>query len=327
MLGVWERNAQAAGRSRFDWIYADGSGGAACWLAATDRGEVVGSAGLTPRAITIKGREAAAAQAIDLMIDHGHRVGGAALALQRALMAYARQRGFALVYTFPSRESEAIQLRGGYRVLGALERWTRPLRSEEWLRERIGLPAARILARVIDPAMRAVSGRRYRRHGGVVVELTKEFDRRFDDLWLAASRRFDVIAERSAAYLTWRFVRCPHEQYRTLTLSDAEGRLIGYVVYAHMDRSVRIVDLLVADFGVLDTLVPEFMLKMRRDGISAVTFTYFGCDAVGGALRRFGFYRRPGIHQVLVYLNDALPRDEIPLDKASWYLTEGDRDV
>lgn len=329
MLDLWQRNLPDTAPGRYEWLYERGQ--ARGWLLRDAHGTAVGATGLMPRSMCVAGQQVPAGQAIDLNIDAEHRTVGPALGLQRAVTATVQQRECALLYAFPNALSEPVLRRVGYRPLGAFERWAKPLRSQSRLPRGLqtGL-AGRLAGRLIDALLCVRRPEAfYRRPAGLRVAVVDTFDARFDELFSRAAGQFTVVGERSAEYLTWRFVHSPTARHRAICLSDRQGRLQAYLVVGRQAGQFHIADLFFSDPCWLDALVVEGIRLARRERGESIVCTYLGPDWIGNRLARFGFWKRPSRWNVLVLADEARLRvsRELLLDHEQWLLTRGDVDT
>lgn len=329
VLDLWMRNLPDACADRYQWLYRTET--ATAWVLRDKEGSLVGATGLMERAMRVLGDSVRAGQAIDLNVDKEHRTIGPALGLQRAVTANVKSREYGLIYAMPNAQSELVLRRAGYKVLGDVGRWGKPLCCQEilsrWLRSKLLRKTAALL---IDPLLRLVSPETYyRRPAGLHVEVADQFDRRFDALWEAAAQQFRIIGERTSAYLNWRFCRCPEVRHRVLCLCGADGELLAYLVYYRHAGTVYIGDFLFADPQTLDLLLAEFLRRMRREKAQAVIAVYLGPDLVCQKLRRFGFWQRPSPWKALVCVDRQRFGSELDhvLDTENWYLTRADVDT
>lgn len=313
VLELWRRNLPNASSSRFGWLYE--SGRAEVFLLGEPR--VVGSAGCLSRRFAIAGEMVDGGAAIDLNVDENQRSVGPALTLGRAVTSAADQSGLTCLYGLPIPRAAAVLKRCGYRQIGAISNWTKLLRSEFKLRDvlRSGL-AAKLAAPFVDVALRWKSSDGRRLPADVAVESPAEFDARFDKLWQRASRRFGVIGERTADFLTWRFSACPDLNYETFALSR-RGELLGYVVWYQAQESICIADCL-ADNDSTELLLSEFTRLARRRQASAIRMSCFGPPELYQQLQSAGFSRRQDSTAVLVRASAAT---------GDWYLTMADHDT
>jgi len=329
IVDLWKRNLPDASEDRYAWLYQ--SGRATGWLLRAQGGTVVGATGLMDRTMTVFGHGVRAGQAIDLNVDKDHRSMGPALQLQRAVTDTVQRREYDLIYALPVPQAEPVLRRAGYRVLGEMGRWAKPLCCQDylggWLHRTLPRKA---IAAGINSLLHCTSPETYyRRPPGVRVEVTDHFDRRFDDLWRVARDRFPVVSERTSAYLTWRFRRCPEVRHRAFCLLDPSGQLFAYVVYHRHAGTIRMGDFLCADLRQLDMLLGEFLRLMRRQQAKAVFAFYLGPEAACQTLRRFGFWKRPSPRKALIYVDRERFDSKMArlLDKENWYLTQADVDA
>jgi len=342
---LWHRNLPEVSPQRYDWLYRSGT--AEAWLLRGPDGEVVGSTGLMRRRLKLFGDLRPAGQAVDLNVDRAHRFATPALLLQRAVTAAAHDGRAEAIYGFANTNSAALLRRAGYRPLGELQRWVKPLRMGPSLRARYGKGPLWNLG--ADLALRLLGWAspetyRYRRGPGRF-EAIEQFDERFDALWAAASPRFPIVGERTADYLRWRFTRSPDGPYEVLGLCDARQSLRAYLVYRHHGSYVYLSDFFGVEPPACCTLLAELIRRARREGTEAVATFWLGPARVAQTLQRFGFRRRSsGLTTLLAAsgkTSEVLKTSEVSrtaserpgvdparrFDPESWYLTAADLDV
>ena len=328
IVDLWRRNLPEALADRYTWLYETGP--ATGFLLRSEPGLAVGAAGLMRREFHAFGEPLTAGQAIDLNVDREHRTIGPALALQRAVLKAVESRDIDLAYGFPNRQSEAVLRYAGYRALGELQRWVKPLTCRVAF-DRWGWPRwlARSLAILADPILRGIVTKNfYRRRRDIRVEQVDSFDARFDRLWQSARGQWPILGERTSAYLNWRFCRCPDLCYRALCLTGPSGDLLAYVVHGRRGGTVHVADLLFADETYLDPLLTELMRLVRREKAQTLVVLHLGNPAVGQALTRFGFWQRPSGRKAMVYLGRDGEGDTSPFaNPQNWHLTGADIDT
>lgn len=327
ILELWHRNLPDADAARFDWLYEQGPATALVLRSATD--DAVGSAGLMRRTLRAFGREVEAAQAVDLNVDRQHRTIGPALALQRGVIEAARQARFELIYGFPNPQSEAVLRRAGYRAIGPLSRWIKPLSSRRLMS---GWP--RWLARGAGPSadllLRLVSAETYcRLPADLRAQRVGRFDERFDHLFQAAACRLPIVGRRTAEYLAWRFARRGPGRHHVLGLFDRADRLLAYVVWRWRRGTACVGDLLAAEPKYLELLLADLLRRLRRRRAEAVVVNYLGHPDVSRVLSRLGFWSRVLQWQAMIYADPASLGLDIDrfLQPDNWYLTRADLDT
>jgi len=246
----------------------------------------------------------------------------------------AKQQAFKFVYSLPNAESEPVLKRVGYRFLGSVQRWYKPLRCERLLHSKLQNPLLRKAATAASGAVDgvlAVKAREtfYRRPADIHVKLADRFDAAFDQLWKNAAGRFSFIGERTGDYLTWRFGQSPDGPFEVFCIKNACQELLAYLVFSCRDGIAYVNDLLFVDAPSLNLLLSEFLRSVRRQRCTAVVVVYLGTSLVSEALKRFGFWRRPSAWNAMVYADWKQLGDEAAslVDEQQWYLTRADIDT
>ena len=329
LLDLWKRNLPGASPERFDWLYA--SGHSQAWLLEESGSGVIGSAGRISRRLAIAGNVAEAGVAIDLNVDEKKRSLGPALSLVREVAASAEREGMPLIYAIPIRAAASVMKLARYRQLGEMTSWTKLLRSEFKLSRVLRSPrAARLAAPIVDTAMRLFDwARRTRLPVGITSEAVSEFDDRFDRLWRSVIGQWSVIGERTASFLSWRFLKCPAMKYQIFTLVNQRTRdLAGYVIWSTINDSILISDLLAVDPASTTQLLAEFTRMVRRTTATAIRLSCFASADFYQALQSAGFSRRMDGLSVLVKTFDETTAAAVdPATDHHWYLTMADNDV
>jgi len=329
ILALWQRNLPEGTAARYDWLYANGR--ARSWIARDKEHGAIGAVGLMARDVDLFGEKHLVGQPIDLNVDRRNRLGGLALRLQRSVTAEVDQGRLSLIYGMPNPQSEPVLRRVGYEVIGPVQRWARPLRSHDYLHERLpGGALGKAASLALDAALWLRSPEsRYRRGRKYRVEVTDCFDARFDRLWRRAAGQYRIIGRRSADYLTWRFHDAPGVVYRALCLGDRNDHLLAYLVYTCREGVAYVADFLHTDECHADAVLSEFVNLMRVQRAKAIVTIFTGAQSVVRRLRRFGFRRRPSSWKIMIHADAirlGIPRYKL-LDMGNWFLTRADIDT
>jgi hypothetical protein len=312
LAGIWKSNSydpavNPYALERFDWLYRAAGDKAQTWLAIeTGSQAVVGCGSVFRSDRCIGGRKVAAGVPAVFFVEKEHRVAAAALAIQRAVLAGGCRAGWDVFVAKPNRRARPICDRVGYQPVGELRDWYAVLAGDE------------IRPELPDRACGT----------GEVVSVA---DARFDRLWEQACRHYPMAAEKTSAFLNWRYSGFK-ENYRFYCLvGNDDRRLLGYVVFYAMKDGVVVTELLAAEpcGPVLEHLLLGFCAQMKREGQIWVSLWYAGGPAFEDELTRIGFVR--GTHQraFLLYVNpeaDAGFRREM-LDRNNWFIFAGEMDV
>lgn len=162
----------------------------------------------------------------------------------------------------------------------------------------------------------------------VTVEPIASFGPEFDSLWERARASYAMCVRRDAAYLTWKYVRCPHREY-ALHAARREGRLAGFAVSREQDyRGLRlgwILDVFAdaADHDAKDALLGAVLERFRASGVARAQAFAMNA-ALQEDLRRRGF--RPAASPMQFCVRTRV--SEAPLrDRGRWHVAFGDSDM
>lgn len=329
IVSLWSRTLPTACPERFEWLYSEGPSRA--WVLRDSQGQIVGSSGLMARTVRMSSAWIPCGQAIDLCVDESHRTLGPALSLQRALTASMLQNRLAAIYAVPSPDAVPVLKRIGYRPLGTMDRWAKPLRTARRLQPKVkSKHLASIAGACVDRWFQWTSRERTSRlPRGYTTQLLTRFDTRFDELSEVASRSVEVIGDRGSDYLTWRFTKSPEKQFETFGLFDPHDRLVGYIIFFIEHGFVYVADLLFADLDTLGGLIGAFLKFARKRRAETVSVVLFAPPSVTDILREFGFYRRTHARTVFLLPPPSATPEQLQalFTPDRWFLTKADNDT
>jgi hypothetical protein len=342
LIRMWSENlphrdgiGQVVG-ARLRWLYDDNPDGPPRTLLALhgEQKEIVGCGSTLRRRMWAFGRMVETGMPCDFAVVKKHRIGGAAIGIQRALTEGSRAAGQTFLCGSPNRKSLPITKRIGYQVIGDAHAWVKPLRSAYKLGEYVKSPLlARLAGPVLDVALRTMDRVRVpprrKTWGGEILERA---DARFDGLWERARERYTLIGEKTAGFLNWRYGGFTTQRYRIFALTAQEGgRVAGFVVYAVVNDKVFVADLFAEDLeGALDQLLMGFARVVRREGHVSIFLNYVGSAAFGERLKRLGYFRTADLKRSLVVFFEKGTPSELAselLKRENWLMFDGDMDI
>ena len=338
VLHLWKDNMSdpriaSVLEERYRWLYEENPEGPARTVVAVHqaKGDVVGCGSAYPRRMYLNRVELTAGVPSDFAVARTHRIGGAAVAIQRALVE-GEPSDYAMYLAFPNRHSLPIFRRLGYKPMAEARAWIKPLRAGYKVRTKIRNGAlAAVAAAPIDLWLAAADRVRGLRHRRAVTETVSRADARFDRLWNRARDGYVLAGERSSAYLNWRYADFKTDAYRFFCVCDPESKeLSGYVVFRINDKKVFIADLFAADMGAAaEQVLNRFSRAMRGLGCDSVFLAYAGNPAFTGILGRHGFFRGSGApRQLLVFARGLTAEQErAVMDPANWFMFDGEMDI
>jgi len=155
------------------------------------------------------------------------------------------------------------------------------------------------------------------------------FDAAYDTLWERARAGYAMCVRRDAAYLEWKYARCPHRRY-DLREARREGELVGFAVSRDEDyhglRLGWIVDVFTAaeDRAARGALIAAVLESFRAKGVARAQA--FSLNAgLREDLRGQGFAETASPMQFCVRAR--VPSDGVFEDVGRWHVVFGDSDM
>jgi GNAT superfamily N-acetyltransferase len=194
---------------------------------------------------------------------------------------------------------------------------------------RLGPVLGGLAAPGLSLGLRLRLGRPPRLPSDVTVASVTGFSAEYDTLWAQARASYRMCVRRDAAYLTWKYLECPHRRY-DLREARRGGALVGYAVSREDDyRGLKlgwIVDVFTdtRDTAAQDALVGEVLASFRRSGVARAQ-AYSLNASIARALRRHGFFG--GFSAVQFCVKSRVDPQGAFADVGGWNLMFGDGDL
>ena len=307
IVGAWALGLEGlvddAAQAKYRHYYLDNPAGIGmCLLLHELAGnKAVGAQGLIPRTFYAGQRRFSAATLADFVVAPGHRSLGPALKLMRSCIALSQDR-FDFVYGTPNEKSRAILNRAGIHPLGALTRYTKLLRSESYLSERVPRWMVSPVATVADAAIASTDFVRDVLFGSHFrwSEPTT-FSAEFEKVW--QGRQADIVSsERSPTTLRWRYSTAkPESPWHFSLAADRTDTPIGYVIWRQVNEIAMIDDFFCSNMEEsVRALLQSFVVHARRFRVHKVSLEFLGPPSISAALVACGFAPRNQSHVVVV---------------------------
>jgi GNAT superfamily N-acetyltransferase len=314
LLKLWKENfdnprmADVADE-RFDWLYRENPfGSTRTWLAVDNTSnDVIGCASVFPSNRYVGGRMVRTGVTVDFAVDREYRTAGVALALQRALTSESRRAGFACLIGKPNRKASAIFDRVGYQPIGDAQDWVKCIGCG------VEVPDRRAWSFYSDTIVNAA-------------------DERFDRLWSAGRCHYQIVGEKTAGFLNWRYSSFKEQSYRFYCLLHGDDcRLVGYLCFSAAEKTVFVGDVFLEepDPAIVDRLLLGLAAVASREGHAWIGLSYLGARWFEDCLERLGFTHGRHRRKLLGYVHpDATAglRDEI-FDQDKWFIFAGEMDL
>jgi len=315
------------------WQYVEGEH-APIIILADDGGKICGYYHAVLFTMRYRGRRAIASMEQDVATLKAYRGQGVFAAMTAFLDERKRERGVDFVYAFPNARSlHQVITYHGYVLVAHVPVYVRPLDLPAVAATRLGA-AGRVLGAAASPFYRALFARAMPLARGEEVVRVDAFDAELEQLARDFGAVVPIGLERTARYLTWRFIDKPTREYAIWVLRR-DARVVAHVVTRPAPLfGVRCVMLM--DFGcrsgeedALLRLISARLAAERAEG--AALGVTMGLHPFFARLRRIGFVQVPERFNPrhFTFTVRAIAPDVGPDLNApeSWHLTLADWDV
>lgn len=275
-------------------------------------GEAVGTLGVSPRRVTVNGREVRVGVLSHFCVARRHRRIKPPSKLFNATLDACRGQ-YDLVYGMP--RTADMNAFGRLHALSPnhfVSRRVRPLRFRGYAERLLPGPLAAVAGGVLDAATALPGAVRRGLRGGLAAEWADEIHPDQHGLWQSGPSVDAWVASRDEATLRWRFGTLPSLKRRYLLLRDGQGGpLRAWFACDSNPFDQRI--LVVQDFWGAERpgLVDHAMLRrlcdeVRALGFDAVEVRLAGSDTLLAPWRGAGFVERNRYPVFVFWLNPEL---------------------
>lgn len=307
MLELQDRNLPYLLRDRFEWRhFANPAGPAWSWfLHEEGSSSAVAMASVFPSCMFIDGKKVVCGQVGEFVVDAKYRSLGPALKLQRATFGPVDSGAIAVCYdTPPDDHGMSTFKRLGMQANTEVFRYALPLRSDEFLKKRLGdgtlakpaVAAANLLLNL------KFSTRRKEALKGLEISI---FDGMFDDefthLDQSVSSSGMIRACRSAELLNWRYKKMPHCTYMTL-VARRSGELVGFLTAINNAGRVGVGEVFGHHIDEVGAALLDALLSLSRKERAHLLEGYSSEDGPAkAAFLKLGFTRRERVARIVSY--------------------------
>jgi GNAT superfamily N-acetyltransferase len=319
-------------RERWRWQYEDNphcpDEGPEIWV-AKENGDVLGQYATMPVRLKVRDRIVRASWGMDVMVRPSIQRKGIG---SRLFLYWDRQVEASLGLGLSSASYTLFQ-KLQWEDLGPIPCYTRILDPTRLLARRVGRAPAVVMSPIARLALGAAFPARTSAKSRAPIEireLATPFGEGFDRLWDRASKGFDFVAERTAAYLEWKYHRAPHVVYEIFEALRGND-VVGFVVLRAAEPSgVRIglvVDLFAhpEDLDVLDALIDGAAAWGRERQVARLQ-AFMLDQRIARRLRHKGFFEIGSPMQFCLRIRSEYADESFFRDTSRWHVTFGDSD-
>lgn len=334
---VFGQDLTESSRQRWRWQYLEnpqtGPDGPQIWV-AKDGGRPLGQYASMPVRLWWGGREVRASWGMDVFLRPEARGRGLGALLFTTWSEHVEVAlGLGLT---PSSYGLFKKLR--YDDVGPVPFFIKVLDPRALVRRRLSGAAGPWLARAGAALLAPLGGaalalrhpeRRVPGSEDVEVGEITAFGAEYDTLWERARGSYAMCVRRDAAYLDWKYARCPHRRYE-LREARRKGELVGFAVSRHVEHEGLRLGWLLDVFAhaderaARDALIGAVLDGFRRAGVArAQAFSLNAALAEG--LQRRGFFAGRSPMQFCV--RSRVDDGGALRDRGRWHVVFGDSDM
>jgi GNAT superfamily N-acetyltransferase len=326
---VFGEQAAAESTARWRWQYEENPNcppeGPEIWVAKED-GEVLGQYATMPVRLKVKDRILSASWGMDVMVRPNLQRKG----VGSRLFLYWDKHVEASLGLGLSTASYTLFRKLAWEDVGPVPCYSCILDPRALLSRRIGRFLGSALAPLASLLLWLAFPERRTKNPLAVSVLRTPFGPDYDELWERVSPAFDFIAERSSAYLEWKYHKVPHVSYEVFE-ARRDGELSGYAVLRLAERNgvklALLVDLLAhpEDRQCLGTLLGRALDWARERGAARIqTFTFD--QRITARLASKGFLLIASPMQFCLRIHSDHVDETFFRDTSRWHVTFGDSD-
>lgn len=321
LICLWKEAFPHLDIKRYDWSYKANPYGFPNIYALKDTtsDEINGALTVFPRVFHLGGIKFEGGTTGDFVVKKSLRSLSGAIALQKTMLK--SENDSKILIAFPNEVSEKIQIRCGFKKIGRMKVYVKPL-NVRIIRNK--MPAYfSLLSPFINChlLLNDLNGRkitkRYR------INTCRSVDDRFTELHKSVASRFSLIAERDEKFLNWRYLKNPFKIYHIFTLENRYNQILkAYFIYQKKDNNIYVDDFMWdGEIKSLDAICKAFFSFCKKEKYNAIYIYQFCNKEVDTILRKNNFYSKLMGNSVLTYSSQMCK-----LEKEKIFLTRGDDD-
>lgn len=222
-----------------------------------------------------------------------------------------------------TRELSTVML--GFHEVGPVHKWVRLINPVPHAVKKLRLPIPRFVGAPMAylnrlRVQRTIANRR--------IQIVTHLDERHDVAWTATPKS-TIVIDRNAAFLEWRYLRCPLGYYEIVQCTSNGGVEGLAVTHVFVENGIRygIVDDLVAYDGASETTAVMLNIAASRlieKGVDSIVCWSAPAGPLNDALKADRFIERPAPRSWIVKPVDPAIPDDVLADEKNWYHTIGD---
>lgn len=299
------RHKQKLDQEYWQWRYLDGPAEPSDLVVALRKDKVVGLYGLVYVPILLRGRRVLAGLMGSLVIDPAERSWQCYRGLVDRCISNGQQRMLAFRFGVSPLRMMQFSRNVGAKRVGLMSICFGLLDAGEFLQAR-GVPyPLSLLGRLIQPFIGLRDGSLMT--AGLEVKEVQRFGPEFDRFWSEAARENYSGYYKDAAYMNWRYVKCPLRKYYKLA-AYKNNELQGFIVFCltGVRQSACVLDVMANrnDVQTVRILLLAACKRLRTERVGHIFAAFMPNTAALVVARSLGFHTGSvflGSHQMVFY--------------------------
>lgn len=268
-------------------------------------------------------------QSLDTITDVDYRGQGLFIKLAKEVYQKAADDKVCLVYGFPNGNSiHGFAKKLDWHVLDPVPFLIKPLRTQ-YFSKKISL--LKWLPNFSIPLSNLSKNTKLK-----LVQENK-FPKEVDSLWTIFSKHFEVALNRNHAYLNWRYIDKPDENYKITHCYADNNDYLGFVVYVTKDKHEGKIGYLME--LIYDTKRPEVAAQLMNHAIQEMNKEKADCilswclehSPNYAVHKKRGFFKLPEkLRPIELHFGASsfnTKYDDLIYNRANWYLSYSDSDT
>ncbi len=330
----FQKNGVEKKVENLDWLFFQNTERRSFVNLAYDNNQIAAIYASTCVRFLINGEIKQGTQSLDTLTDESYRGQGLFIKLAKIVFNDIKEANIPLIYGFPNGNSiHGFEKKLDWINLDPVPFLIRPLHTKYFTNK------LRFLKRLpnINLFIDNHKDNFISHYKNFKISLNNEFPIEVNDLWTEFSKNFKVSVHRDKAYLDWRYINKPNENYQIFHCNNNSGEYLGYIVFClkekHDGRIGYIMELV---YNPLTPKVGKLLLSaainhLKSSSADCILSWCFQHSPNYKIFRKKLFFSMPErIRPIeLHFAVRAFDKTLIPLlkDRKNWYLSYSDSDT
>lgn len=297
ILRFWREYLPETPPGRLEWMDHGNPAGKTIWFFALEEksDKLAGTISILPKELTLNDQTVRVGILGDFMVRRECQVFGPMLSLPRKALDSAEGLGLKFVYTVPNENARKVIERVGFKHVGNLVRFVRPLDSAPFFEKIVAHPVAKMISPMVTNGLILLNRATHLSGHGHFREL-QEPDPSTDIFWeKIKTSSGGWVGDHKTDYLTWRYFKNPLHRFRLIACyTEAGDDLQGYVFFTENDSILEIHDLIALSGMVSKRLLKQVIKVATQDKCGSVVIHVSNKNRWSRILKHFIFFEARG---------------------------------